>query len=66
MLDVKGETHAASKSAEADAEYERLLTRVFAECAEEDLALANAGLGDYARLLKQGDTENAEPGVQPR
>ncbi|MFY9610103.1 MAG: hypothetical protein WAU45_16000 [Blastocatellia bacterium] len=66
MLDVKSETHAASKAAEADAEYERLLTQIFAECAEEDLALANAGLGDYSRLLKQGDTENAEPGVQPR
>lgn len=50
-----------NSAAQVDAEYERLLTQIFAECAEEDIALANAGLGDYVRLLNREDEKDAEP-----
>ena len=62
----KGKPKVRNTAADVDAEYERLLTQIFAECAEEDIALANAGLGDYVRLLKHEDEKDAEPTLQAR
>jgi hypothetical protein len=46
---------------EVDKEYEAQLARCFEACAEEDIALANEGLGDYVRLLQEEETEDDEP-----
>jgi hypothetical protein len=36
---------------------EKMLAQLYAEFAEEDRALANAGLADYARMLAVEDAE---------
>ncbi|HSO75158.1 MAG TPA: hypothetical protein VLU47_09990 [Blastocatellia bacterium] len=61
MQNRKGKPKMRNSAAQVDAEYERLLSQIFAECAEEDIALANAGLGDYVRLLNREDEKDAEP-----
>lgn len=66
MQNRKVKQKVRNSAAKIDAEYERLLTQIFAECAEEDIALANAGLGDYVRLLEHEDEKDAEPTIQAR
>ena len=61
MQNRKAKPKVRNSAAQVDAEYERLLSQIFAECAEEDIALANAGLGDYVRLLKHEDEKDGEP-----
>ena len=36
---------------------EKMLAQLYAEFADEDRALANAGLADYTRMLSSEDTE---------
>jgi len=66
MQNRKAKPKKQNSAAQVDAEYERLLSQIFAECAEEDIALANAGLVDYVRLLEHEDDKDAEPSLQTR